>query len=198
MTGVGEGSDDDRLRRLGEDPEITDLGVRMRAELRAEAAEYEALAALDLARSRRLVDVLAEAAARGDEVELTLASTRLRGVVEDAVGDLVRLRTADEDVDVTVEAVRLLRVIGTVGASRSPASSERPRRTAASFRARLAEHEAAQLELGVVTDGPAGTLRGVIVAVAADHLVVRLPGDDRAYLALRDVEAVRRRRGRAR
>lgn len=182
------------LRRLAEDPDIADLGVRMRAELRAEAAEYEALAALDLARSRHLLDTLAAAAVRGDEVEIVLAGTRVRGAVEEAVGDLARLRTAQEVVDVYIGAIRLLRVTAAGPAPRA----ERVRRTATSFRARLAEHEAAPGEVLLETDGPGGSLRGAIEVVAADHLVLGHGGRDRTLVALRDVEAVRSRSVRSR
>lgn len=190
----GPEDDDDRLRRLGEDPDISELGVRMRAELRAEAAEYEVLAALDLARSRGLAEVLLAAATRDEEVEVTLANARVRGVVEDAVGDLARLRTADEAVDVRIDAIRLLRVLGAAGRP----SGERPRRTAASFRARLAEHEAAAGEVLLETGGPGGGLRGVVAVVAIDHLVLELHGGGRVHVAFGDAEAVRRRRGRSR
>ena len=182
------------LRRLGADPDVEELGVRMRAELRAEAAEYEALAALDLARSQRLLDVLAAAMRRGDEVELLAGDGRFRGLVKDAVGDLVRLRGEGEVIDVAVDAIRLLRL---TGSARVPVA-DRPRRTATTFRARLAEHEGAAGALVIETDGPVGTLRGTIEVVASDHLVIRIVGAGRVHLALSDVVAVRRSSGGSR
>lgn len=154
----------------GPEDELDRIERRLRAELRAEAEAYEQLAAVDLLRGRRLVDVARDAMARGDALAVTAAGRTWTGTVIHGAGDLLCLRTPAGDVDVWLAAPLALRVVVGGGEGRPPAGEP------GSFTARLFEHEAAGtlLDLGV-TSLPDG-LVGRLVAVALDHVVV----DDRS------------------
>jgi hypothetical protein len=153
--------------RWSDDPDLARLGQEFRDELRAEAEEYEQLAAKDHLRSRRLGDVALELVHRGDRVAVTIGEQTFTGVLVYAAGDLACLRTPVGAVDRNLAAPLAIRVAERVrsgGLSRG--------RGPASFTARLYEHEAAlaPVELGcplLPTD-----LRGQIEAVGADHVVL--------------------------
>ncbi|MBW3601637.1 MAG: hypothetical protein KY434_02925 [Actinobacteria bacterium] len=144
--------------------DVRRLERRMRAELRAEAEEYERLAALDLLRGRTLADVARELAGRGDIVAVSAGGRTFVGPVVHAAGDLACLRTHREDVDVNLPAAAAVRVV-----ERSP-SGGKPGTGPDSFKARLFEHEGAGVPVEV---GWAGErLLGVVRAVAVDHVVM--------------------------
>lgn len=189
MTGPGRGSagggpGEDPLEDLRRDPDLARTGAYVRAELRAEAEEYEALAAKDLARSRTLRDVAMSACHRGDLVEVLVASGRFVGRVVAAAGDLASLETATEAVDVWLRAPLALRVV-----ERARSGGRSTGGGAASFKARLAEHEASGVPLVVGTRLPPGELHGVIAAVAVDHVVLEDRGTAR-HVALAAVDLV--------
>lgn len=161
-----------------EDPELAALGQRFRDELRAEAEEYERLAARDLLRHRSLGDVAVEFVHRGDVVAVSAGARTFTGTVVYAAGDLACLRCAAGDVDVRLGPPLALRVVERVR------SGGRPRgRGPRGFRARLLEHEAAgaTVEFGCPTL-PAD-VRGRLEAVAPDHVVVA-DASSTCYLAL--------------
>jgi hypothetical protein len=90
----------DTLDYWADDPDFQRLAAEMTAELRAEAEEYERLAALDALRSRKLGEVALELLHRGDVVAVELAHRSFVGTALYAAGDLLCLRTHTEDVDI--------------------------------------------------------------------------------------------------
>ncbi|MGH8898568.1 MAG: hypothetical protein ACRDZ4_16500 [Egibacteraceae bacterium] len=174
----------------GDDPDLRRLAAEMTAELRAEAEEYERLAALDALRSRGLPEVALELLHRGDVVAVELARRSFVGTALYAAGDLLCLRTPTEDADIRMEAPLGLRVVERVrsgGLSRGVGSP--------SFKARLFEHEASGGEVVVGCRlSASGELTGRVHAVAVDHLVVEAVSGQRWYLSLRAVDYVAARR----
>lgn len=172
------------------DPELSAAGSRYRAELRAEAAAYEQLAAKDRLRTRSLADVAAEARARGDIVAVAVPGRSFTGALVYAAGDLACLRTAaGDDVDVHLAGVVALRVVRAVragGHARGPGPH--------GFAARLGEHEAAGTLLEIGTRVPEGGLVGRIEAVSVDHVVVSGPDDARWFVARGAIDYVLPRR----
>jgi hypothetical protein len=168
------------------DPELRRLAAEMTAELRAEAEEYERLAALDALRSRRLPEVALELLHRGDVVAVEFAHRSFLGRALYAAGDLLCLRTHREDVDIRMEAPLGLRVVERVcagGRSRGVGSP--------SFKARLFEHEASGAEVVIGCRLSVGSeLTGRVHAVAVDHLVVEEMSGQRWYLSLRAIDYV--------
>ncbi|MDP8977479.1 MAG: hypothetical protein M3N17_02665 [Actinomycetota bacterium] len=149
---------------------------RMRAELRAEAEEYERLAALDLLRGRTLADVARELVGRGDIVAVTAGGRTFVGPVVHAAGDLACVRAAGEDVDVNLPATAAVRVVERRRSGGSPGAGPD------SFKARLFEHERAGVPAEV---GWAGErLLGVVRAVAVDHVVMDDDDGQRWHLAI--------------
>lgn len=172
------------------DPDLAAAGAAFRAEMRAEAAAYEELAARDLLRGRTLADVLAEALARGDLVTVTVPGRSFTGTVTYAAGDLACLRTASgDDVDVHLEGAVTLRVVEAARAGgRSRGAGP------ASFAARLGEHESARTLLEIGARTPPEGLVGRVEAVARDHVVVADVTGTRWFVARAAIDYVLPRR----
>lgn len=173
-----------------DDPDLRRLAAEMAAELRAEAGEYERLAALDALRSRAVSEVALELLHRGDVVAVELARRSFVGTTIYAAGDLLCLRTRTEDVDIWLQAPLGLRVVEHVrsgGLSRGLGC--------ASFKARLCEHEASggEVVIGCRLSGN-GELAGRVHAVAIDHLVIEAVSGQRWYVSLRAIDYVATRR----
>ncbi len=179
----------DPFEALGADADLARAERAWRDELRAEAEEYEALAAKDLARSRRLVDVAVALCHRGDVVEATVVGAAFRGQVTYAAGDLACIATATSEVDVCLTAPLLLRVVERARRGGRPLG-----RGAAGFTARLAEYEASgeRLLLGLVPRGQ--ELDGRIEAVAVDHVLLAPAEGEVIHVAAAAVGWVRRPR----
>lgn len=159
------GSDGEPVLPGEDDPQLAAAGAAFRAELRAEAAEWEQLAATDWLRRRTLADAARELLARGDRVVARVGGRAARGEVVHVGDDLACLRTAGGVVDVRLDAAAWQVVERVRAGGRSPAPG--PKR----FAARLAEHEAdATAVCLVAVDGTEAV--GVIAAVAGDHVVV--------------------------
>lgn len=181
------------LDEWARDPDLRRAGQRYEAELRAEAAEYEQLAAKDRLRDRDLADVAAELLARGDLVTITLVTRSFTGEVAHVGKDLVVLRTTAGDVDVHLHGRSAFTVVepARVGGHGSSWGAR-------SFAARLAEHEMAgqPVELGArlaLGTQPAGwVVVARIEAVARDHAVLVAEGT-RTFVALAALEYVRPR-----
>lgn len=179
------------LDEWARDPDLRRAGQRYEAELRAEAAEYEQLAAKDRLRDRDLAGVAAELLARGDLVTVTLTTRSFTGQVVHAAGDLACLRTPAGDVDVHLAEKSALTV---VEAARTGGCA--PSSGARTFAARLAEHEAAggfvelgaHLALGTRSSGWAAVAR--VEAVARDHVVIVSDGT-RSFVGLSILEYVK-------
>lgn len=157
----------DPFEELARDPVLRWADERYREELRAEAEEYERLAARDLLRGRNLQDAARELCHRGDVAALVMDSRTLVGEIVYAAGDLARVRTLNGDIDVNLRGVTALRV---VERARSGGRSSGPGPT--SFTARLFEHEASGERVEVSTRLPTGEVVGRIYAVAIDHIVL--------------------------
>jgi len=180
---------EDPLEALSRDPELVRLSQRMRDELRAEAEEYEALAAKDLARSRRLADAVLQHAHRGDVVEVMTSGATFVGRIVYAAGDLACMLTETAEVDMWTDVVLSLRVV-----ERAHSGGWGPSAGPASFKARLFEHEAGGGPVTIGTRLRDGEIEGRIAAVAVDHLLVEVAGRETRYLALAGVEYLRRPR----
>lgn len=169
-----------------DDPDLRRITAEMTAELRAEAEEYERLAALDALRSRELPEVALELLHRGDVVAVELAHRSFVGTALYAAGDLLCLRTHTEDVDIWMQAPLGLRIVERVRAGGLSRGAGSP-----SFKARLFEHEASGGEVVVgYRLSRSGELIGRVHAVAIDHLVVEAVSGQRWYLSLRAVDYV--------
>lgn len=175
----------DPFEELARDPALRWADERYRADLRAEAQEYERLAAKDLLRGRNLQDVARELCHRGDVAALVLDSRTLVGEIVHAAGDLARLRTLNGDVDVNLRAVSALRVV-----ERSPAGGHSSGTGPTSFTARLFEHEAAGDRVELSTRLPTGEVVGRIQAVAIDHVVLSDDDGQCWYLPLAAIDTI--------
>lgn len=157
----------DPFEELARDPALRWADEHYRAEIRAEAEEYERLAAKDLLRGRRLQDTIRELCHRGDVVAVVLDSRTLVGEVVHAAGDLARLTTPQGEIDVNVKSVCALRIV-----ERSHGGGRSVPAGPTSFTAMLIEHEAAGRRVEVATRLPTGAVTGRIHAVAVDHVVL--------------------------
>lgn len=169
-----------------DDPDLARLGQSFRDGLRAEAQEDEQLAAKDLLRARHLDDVALELLARGDRVEVVTGGLRLVGEVVHAARDLACVDTVSGVVDVHLAAPLAVRVIERVRSGGGPRA-----RGASSFRARLAQHEAAGTPMELRCPALGLDVVGRLAAVGADHVVLDEAGGERTYLALAAIALVR-------
>lgn len=174
----------DPFEELARDPQLRWADERYRAELRAEAEEYERLAAKDLLRGRTLQDAARDLSQRGDVVALVMDSRTLVGEIVFASSDLARLRTLNGDIDVNLNAVSVMRVVERV--PHGGVVSNGP----TSFTARLYEHEASGDRLELYTRLPTGEVVGRIHAVAIDHVVVIDDDAVRWYVPMRAIDSV--------
>lgn len=149
---------------------------------RAEAEEYEALAARGVLRDRTLADATLALLHRGDVVAVHSCGTTHTGPLVHAVADLVVVGTPNGHVDVHLGVPCTIRVVERVRSGGVP----RPR-GAGSFAQRLMEHERAgtRLELGIAPSaaGPQSPT-GRLEAVARDHVVMTDAGGDTLLLPL--------------
>ena len=183
----------DPFEEWGADPDFERLGWHLRAELRAEAEEYERLAAVDALRGRRLGDVALELLHRGDVVAVDLAGRSFTGAVVYTAGDLLCVRGAGSVVDVNLEAPLSLRVVERVRRGGAGRSGGPP-----GFKARLFEHEAGGGTVTLGTRLVVGELSGRIDAVAVDHVLLLDADGAPWHVALTAVDFVRRPRQPAR
>lgn len=166
------------------DPELETAGAMFRAELRAEAAEWEQLAATDWLRRRTMADAARELLARGDRVAVRLGGRSAQGEVVHVGDDLACVATPAGTVDVRLDGPAVWHVVQRVrSGGRSPGGG------AKRFAARLAEHEAAGAPVCLVA-GDGGEVVGVIAAVAVDHVVVDGPDGSRWLMPHAAVAAV--------
>jgi hypothetical protein len=169
-----------------QDPELVQLGQEFRAELRAEAEEYEQLAVKDHLRNRRLGDVALELVHRGDHVAVTTGGQTFRGIVVYAAGDLATVRTPAGDVDLNLGHPLAIRVTERVRSGGAPRG-----RGPASFIARVHEHEAAGTTVDLGCPLLATDLRGRIEAAGRDHLMLIDAEGQEWFLASNAVSYVR-------
>jgi hypothetical protein len=163
-----------------------------REERRAEEEEYTRAALRQWARHRDLIDVVRELQHRGDTISVQAAPTRFVGLI-DAVGrDYVRLRTDGGRIDIRLASSEqdtpvpvLVRVV-----NRARRGGRRAEADAPSFRARLLQYDADEIEAVVGIPAMGDELRGCLV-VGRDHLAVRGRDGGEAYVPLSSVVWVR-------
>lgn len=175
----------DPFEELARDPGLRWADEHYRAELRAEAEEYERIAARDLLRGRNLQDAARELCHRGDVAAVVLDSRTLVGEIVHAGSDLVRVRTLNGDIDVNLRAVTAMRVVERSSHGGQPCLSG-----PTSFTARLFEHEAAGNRVELSTWLPTGEVIGRIRAVAIDHVVLIDDDGQLWYLPLAAIDCV--------
>ena len=167
----------------------SELRQRVGGEFRADAEEGERLAELARLRSRRLAAVAVESRDRGDRVRLVLSGRTFTGVIAGAGHDYCTLRGPGGDVEIPLNrgAIRLVvEAPGAVEPGDAPSTST-------TFRARLRELELDQADVEVGSHAGGETLRGRLVAVAEDHVVIEGTDDGRIYLAWDGIAYVMRR-----
>ncbi len=132
----------------------------MRAD--AEAAEHDAATAA--LRERTLIDTISLAATSSSRLRLIFADQEVHGEVIGVGRDVVSVAVADSRMDVRLASVRVHEPL--------PGGAPMVGITAASFLGRLRELEAEAATVTIhVRDGHVD--RGVLRAVAADHVVIR-------------------------
>lgn len=199
---MGSGDDEDGLVELDQE-----LRERIGDGFRAEAEEGERLAALAALRGRDLQSVGAELRDRGDRVAVEVAGRTYLGTVVHVGADLIQLRAGTRTsgpiaaeptglasrtslIDVNLAAPIVLRVVervteGGLGPGTGPAT----------FRARLLELEVSRTDVELTAAALPGPVRGLLAAVARDHLVLVDPDGTEWYVPIATVTTVRSRPG---
>lgn len=171
-------------RDYGTDPTEGDLADVARSgarEWQLEMAAWETDAETLRLRRRSLVNVLWEGMQRGDRATLTAGGHSFTGTLEAARGDLAILTTPELMVAVNLvrlDAVHLERTAGGVSGDR----------TFGSLRAYLGMLEVEGLEVRILGRGV--DVRGRIVVVAEDHVLVSPPGGGDTAVAMSAVAAI--------
>ena len=169
---------------------LDDLGRELRErvgnEMRQEAELIEKDAATVELRRRRLADIAIELVSRGDIVTVMAGDRSLRGRLIYARGEIASLQAAVGRVDIHLPAGVVLRVD-----ERSTEGGMAPRKGSDTLRARLLELELSNssIEAWVPTHG--FDVRGAIVAVGKDHVIVRDADDAEWILLLLDIAWIR-------
>ncbi|MEE8600364.1 hypothetical protein [Euzebya tangerina] len=148
------------------DPLLGQLDAQMSAEIRAEQAEYEALALQAELRARTLPGVAREMMIRGDRVEVRAAGQVVVGTVSHVGEDYGVIDAARGSVDLVLAHMDLLRTVERVRSGGSP-----PGRGAKTFRARLTEHQTMLTQLEVLLRDET-MVSGSVQAAAPDHLLL--------------------------
>lgn len=176
----------DRGRRDHEDELSRELRQRVGEEFRAEAEEGERLAELARLRGRDLSELAAELRDRGDRIRLTAAGRSFVGTIDDAGQDHCTLRTQTGTVEVAFGGRPVTLTVEEAHATDVP--DRRP--YSATFRSRLRELEMDGRKVQIGAAGMPDVLRGRIVAVAQDHIVVDDPDARRWYVAWESIRYV--------
>jgi hypothetical protein len=169
---------------------LDDLGRELRErvgnEMRQEAELIEQDAATVELRRRRLADIAIELVSRGDIVTVMAGDRSLRGRLTYARGEIASLQAAVGRVDIHLPAGVALRVD-----ERSTEGGMAPRKGSDTLRARLLELELSNsaIEAWVPTHG--FDVRGAIVAVGKDHVIVQDADDAEWVLLLFDIAWIR-------
>ncbi len=154
-------------QRPGPEDDMDKVASFMDAEVRAEQAEYEAMALQAHWRSRSVADVARELMIRGDQIEVVTATRHLSGTMHHVGADFCVMATPAGPVDVSLSTLTSLRVVRLVRAGGRPPGSG-----ANTLRARMTEHQTSKTPLTVLlTDGE--VVAGMVDAAAPDHLLLR-------------------------
>lgn len=159
---------------------LDDLARQLRQgageDLRAEAAEDEELTELQRLRRHTLAEAARRAMHRGDRITVSTAGLTLAHPVVAVGTDYLTMEDEDRWVD-----VRLTEAALTVDPRPAGGRSGRP--AAATFRARMMEHEQELAAVEVVTR-EAGRWAGRIEVVTTDHLALADDDGLKTYLPL--------------
>lgn len=169
---------DDGGPRDHDDGLSRELRQRVGGEFRAEAEEGERLAELARLRGRDLGDLATELRDRGDRIRLTAGGRNFVGTIDDAGRDHCTLRTRAGTVEVAFGGRPVHLTVEEPHATDVP--DRRP--YTATFRSRLRELEMDGRAVEIGAAGMPDVLRGRIVAVAQDHVVVDDPDARRWYV----------------
>jgi hypothetical protein len=181
---------DDPFDGLTGDPHLESAAGAAREARRAEEEEYARAAARQWARHRDLLDVARELQHRGDTVAFDVGEISFRGVVATVGRDYVQVATPAGRVDVPVYTASgalplVVRVV-----ERARRGGRRAEPGAQTFRARLLEYDADEIDALIGSALLRDDLRGRLT-VGRDHVVVR-GGDGReTYLPLAWIAWVR-------
>lgn len=181
MDGVERPDDSEALDDLGRE-----LRERVGNEMRQEAELVEQDAATVELRRRGIADVAIELVSRGDIVTVIAGDRSVRGRLVFARGEIASVEAAVGRVDVHLSAGVALRVD-----ERSSAGGVTPRKGSETLRARLLELELSGSGVEVWVPSHAIEVRGAIVAVGRDHVLIRDPDANEWVLLLYDIAWVR-------
>lgn len=174
----------------GPDEELArELRQRLGGEFRAEAEEGERLAELARLRARGLAAVAAESRDRGDRVRIVTGGRTFTGSIVAAGRDHCTLRGPWGEVEVRLEGGPIRLVVEEPHAGEPGDSSA----TSTTLRARLRELELERAHIEVGTHIGQEPVRGRLVAVAEDHLLIEGPDGGRIYLTWEGIAYVMRR-----
>lgn len=151
-------------------------------ELRAEAAEDEELMQLQRLRRWTLAEAARAAMHRGDRITVWVAGQALTHPVVVVGDDYLTMKTDERWAD-----VHLRETVMTV--SSNPAGGRSGRPAAATFRARMGEHEQERVPVEVMTI-PEDRWSGRLEVLASDHLALEGPDGQRSYIPLESVAVV--------
>ena len=157
----------------------------LRAEWRAEEAEWSRAARERWEHGRSLVDVLRDCMHRGDTVAVEVGPLTFTGTVRSVGDDVVRIETPEGSVDVRVapDTPAVVRIVTSARAGGGRGDASVP-----TFLARLRQLERSRVRLGL--RGPRESIEGEVL-VARDHVSV-VDGDGRrAYVPIGSVCWVR-------
>jgi molybdopterin converting factor small subunit len=175
------------------DPRLDELAAELRQrvgdEFRQEAEELERLSEQQRLRNRTLSDAAQEVMSRGDRVSITTGKHTFTGRLVSVRGSLLQVETPEAVVDANLEAPVHFTVI-----ERSRAGGSSARGGSGSFKARLSEYEQTGEALEFIISPHGEVLRGRILVVGTDHIVVRDDEEQDCYLPLGTVAAVVQRR----
>jgi hypothetical protein len=181
---------DDPFDDLTGDPQLESAAGAAREELRAEEEEYVRAAARQWARHRDLLDVARELQHRGDTVAIDVGETSFRGLIAAVGRDYVQVATPAGRVDVPVVTASgalplVIRVV-----ERARRGGRRAEPGAQTFRARLLEYDADEVDALIGSALLRDDLRGRLT-VGRDHVVVHGRDGDETYLPLAWIAWVR-------
>lgn len=166
--------------------ELDDLARQLRQgageDLRAEAAADEELTHLQRLRRLSLAEAARAAMHRGDGVTASAGGLTLAHPIVAVGDDYLTMEDQEGWID-----IRLMEAVLTVVPKPAGGRSGRP--AAATFRARISEHEQERGAVEVVTSSGERTA-GHLEVVGADHLVLVGPDGERTYIPLRSVAVV--------
>lgn len=149
------------------DPELAAINRSLQRELREEAEEIESIVEESELRERDFALVAREIRNRGDEVSVLTSHRVFQGTVVYAAGDFISVLTQDFEVDVNLGDIAFMRRIRKGRGGGRP-TGDGP----GTFEMRLLERQSHIHDVEIGFCQIEQTLRGRIIAVTSDHVVV--------------------------